>query len=67
MTEDELIENPLQALSIISETINSTYEIDVLLRTILDIALKTVHAQRGVILLYEGDTLSVKIAHNIAE
>ncbi|HHL71575.1 MAG TPA: sigma-54-dependent Fis family transcriptional regulator [Bacteroidetes bacterium] len=66
MTEDELIENPLQALSIISETINSTYEIDVLLRNILDIALKTVHAQRGVILLYEGDTLSVKIAHNIA-
>ncbi len=69
MTEDELIENPLKALSIISETINTTYDIDVLLRNILDIALKTVHAQRGVILLYEGDTrdtLNVKIAHNIA-
>ncbi|MFQ5631770.1 MAG: sigma 54-interacting transcriptional regulator, partial [bacterium] len=62
------ITDPLLALSSISESINTLYDIDDLLQKILDIALKTVNAQRGFILMSEPDKpseLSVRVAHNI--
>lgn len=60
--------DPLLALSTISESINTLYDIDELLQKILEIALKTVNAQRGFILMSESDNpaeLSVRVAHNI--
>ncbi|MCA9741789.1 MAG: sigma 54-interacting transcriptional regulator [Deferribacteres bacterium] len=62
------IADPLYALSSISETINTLYEIDELLARILAIALKTVNAERGFILMSSEDDpsqLSVRVAHNI--
>jgi len=61
-------EDPLLALSAISETINTIYNIDELLPKILDIALKTVNAQRGFILISDPENpaeLSIRVAHNI--
>jgi len=61
-------EDPLLALSAISETINTIYNIDELLPKILDIALKAVHAQRGFILISDPENpaeLSIRVAHNI--
>jgi Nif-specific regulatory protein len=61
-------EDPLLALSAISETINTIYNIDELLPKILDMALKTVHAQRGFILISDPENpaeLSIRTAHNI--
>jgi Nif-specific regulatory protein len=62
------IKDPLHALSSISETINTLYDIDELLQKILDIALKTVNAQRGFILMSDPENpaeLSARVAHNI--
>ncbi|MDZ7360337.1 MAG: sigma 54-interacting transcriptional regulator [candidate division KSB1 bacterium] len=62
------LDDPLLALSAISETINTIYDIDELLPKILDIALKTVNAQRGFILISDPENpaeLSVRVAHNI--
>ncbi|KAA0225108.1 sigma-54-dependent Fis family transcriptional regulator [candidate division KSB1 bacterium] len=60
--------DPLLALSHISESINTIYDIDELLRKILTIALQTVNAQRGFILMSEKDDpaeLHVRVAHNL--
>jgi Nif-specific regulatory protein len=60
--------DPLIALSTISESINTLYDIDELLQKILDVALRTVNAQRGVILMSEHDDpaeLKVRLAHNL--
>ncbi len=60
--------DPLVALSTISESINTLYDIDELLKKILDIALRTVNAQRGVILMSEHDDpaeLKVRLSHNL--
>ncbi len=60
--------DPLVALSTISESINTLYDIDEVLKKILDIALRTVNAQRGVILMSEHDDpseLKVRLAHNL--
>jgi len=61
-------EEPLLALSAISETINTIYDLDELLPKILDMALKTVHAQRGFVLTSDPENpaeLSIRVAHNI--
>jgi Nif-specific regulatory protein len=61
-------EDPLVAISAISETINTIYDLDELLPRILDIAVKTVNAQRGFILISDTDSpaeLSVHAAYNI--
>ena len=61
-------DNPLVALSTISESINTLHDIDEVLKKILDIALRTVNAQRGVILMSEHDDpaeLKVRLAHNL--
>jgi Nif-specific regulatory protein len=60
--------DPLVALSQISASINTLDEIDTVLKKILDIALRTVNAQRGVILMTDGDDpgdLRVRLAHNL--
>ncbi len=65
---NQFIEDPLKALSDISETINTIHNIDDLLKKLLDTALKTVNAQRGMVLLYDKDEpgkLNVKISYNI--
>lgn len=68
MIQQNPSEDPLLALSAISETINTIYNIDELLPKILDIALKTVHAQRGFVLTSDPENpaeLSIRVAHNI--
>lgn len=67
-TSDQQPDDPLLALSAISETINTIYNIDELLPKILDTALKTVNAQRGFILISDPENpaeLSVRVGHNI--
>ncbi|RME00083.1 MAG: GAF domain-containing protein [Calditrichaeota bacterium] len=68
MIEKELLKDPLKSLSAISETINTIYDIDELLKKILDIALKTVNAQRGMVLIFDKEhpnQLSVKVSHKL--
>ncbi len=63
-----VLKDPLKSVSAISETINTIHDINELLKRILDIALNTVNAQRGMVLIYEKDdpdNLKVKVAHNI--
>ncbi|MDZ7292949.1 MAG: sigma 54-interacting transcriptional regulator [candidate division KSB1 bacterium] len=58
----------LDALMRISHTINTLQEFDVLLEKIMDIAVETVGAERGFIILSsESGTLSVKTARNISD
>lgn len=58
----------LDALSRISTVINTLQEFDVLLEKIMDIAVETVGAERGFILLNnETGTPTVRIARNITE
>jgi Nif-specific regulatory protein len=60
--------DPLLALSTISESINTLDDIDDVLKKILAIALKTVNAQRGFILISDGENpaeLSVRVSHNV--
>lgn len=62
------VSDPLHALSEISETINTLYELDELLKKILEIALNTVNAQRGYILMTDQNdpgSLQVRVAQNI--
>lgn len=64
----ENLNNPLQALSRISQEINSLQEIDPLLKSILLIAMETMGAERGFILMLDdGQKLLLRIAHNISE
>ncbi len=60
--------DPLLSLSTISESINTLDDIDDVLKKILAIALKTVNAQRGFILISDSENpseLSVRVSHNI--
>jgi Nif-specific regulatory protein len=62
--------DPLSALSEISRTINALHDIDPLLEKIMDIAVQTVRAERGFILLRSGpgeDDITVRTARNISE
>jgi len=64
----ENILNPLQAISRISQQINTLQDIDPLLRSILHIAMEVMGAERGFILMLdEGQKLSLRIAQNISE
>ncbi len=68
MERTDILKDPLKALSAISETINTIYDLDELLRKVLDIVLKTVNAQRGMVLMFEDgqtDKLRVRLSHNI--
>ncbi len=59
----------LQALYDISQVLNTIWDIDSLLERIMDIALQTVAAERGFLVLREegeGNKLSVRTARNIA-
>ena len=59
----------LQALFDISQVLNAIWEIDSLLERIMDIAIQTVNAERGFLVLREdgnGTGLSVRTARNIA-
>ena len=68
MTKTNHIIEPLEALSNISDAINSLQKIDVLLEKIMDIALKALDAERGFILLTNDDNeFSVRIARNISD
>lgn len=64
---EHLIE-PLEALSQISCTINTLHELDPLLEQIIDIAIHTLDAERGFILLIDEEgNFSVRIARNISD
>ncbi|UCE05081.1 MAG: GAF domain-containing protein, partial [bacterium] len=66
LTED--IKNPLQAISRISQEINTLQDINPLLRSILHIAMEVVGAERGFILMFdERQKLLSQIAQNISE
>ncbi len=59
-----------KALLEISQLINSIQELDVLLEKVMDIAVETLSAERGFILLKSSDTsknISVKVARNITD
>jgi Nif-specific regulatory protein len=66
LTED--IQNPLQAISRISQEINTLQDINPLLRSILHIAMEVIGAERGFILMFdERQKLLPQIAQNISE
>jgi len=63
-------DNPLQALSEIALTINSIQDIGPLLRKVLEIAMQTLQAERGFVLLKTGKTdngFEVKSSSNFNE
>ncbi len=55
----------LKALYRMTQIINSTIEVNELLKKILDITIEIMEAERGFILLREGNNLVVKIARNM--
>lgn len=55
----------LKTLYRIAHIVNSTIDIDELLKKILDITVELMEAERGFILVREGDKLEVKIARNM--
>ncbi len=66
-TPDHILQ-PLEAISRISNSINTLQEIDVLLDNIMDIAIQTLDAERGYILLIDDEeNFSIKTARNISE
>lgn len=66
LTDD--VQNSLQAISRISQQINTLQEIDPLLKAILHIAMEAIGAERGYILMLdEAHQLSLRIAQNISE
>jgi hypothetical protein len=59
--------DPIQAISRISQEINTLQEIDPLLKSILHIAMEAIGAERGFILMLDNSQkLSLRIAHNIS-
>ena len=62
------VQNPLEALSRISQQINSLHEIDPLLKSILHIAMEVMGSERGFILMLdESQKLKLRIAQNMTE
>ena len=61
------VQNSLQAISRISQEINTLQEIDPLLKSILHIAMEAIGAERGFILKLDKGKLSLRIAQNISE
>lgn len=62
--------NPFKALYEISQLINSIQELDQLLEKVMDIAIETVTAERGFILLKSSESstdFSARVARNISE
>ena len=56
-----------EALSKVSEVIISIKEVDPLLTKIMDIAVETIGAERGFLVLNDDDKLSLKVARNISK
>lgn len=64
----ENLMQPLEALSRISQEINTLQEIDPLLKSILRIAMEVIGAERGFILMLdERQQLALRIAQNLSE
>ncbi len=64
----ENLMQPLEALSRISQEINTLQEIDPLLKTILRIAMEVIGAERGfVLMLDERQQLTLRIAQNLSD
>ncbi len=62
------LQQPLQAISRISQEINSIKDIDPLLKSILRIAMEVMGAERGFVLMLDaGQKLTPRIAQNISE
>lgn len=62
------IQNPLEAISRISQQINSLRDIDSLLKSILHIAMEVMGAERGFILMHdEHQKLMVRLAQNMTD
>ncbi|MDZ7330662.1 MAG: sigma 54-interacting transcriptional regulator [candidate division KSB1 bacterium] len=67
-TMRENLTQPLEALSRISQEINTLQEIDPLLKSILRIAMEVIGAERGFILMLdERQQLALRIAQNLSE
>jgi Nif-specific regulatory protein len=58
-------EKNLATLYEVSKTINSILELDNLLDKIMDLALDTMHGERGMIFLLEGTGLRLRVARNV--
>lgn len=62
------VPDPIQAISRISQEINTLQEIDPLLKSILHIAMEAIGAERGFILMLDNSQkLSRRVAQNISE
>ena len=68
MTEIDLKswQGPFRALTEVSQIINSIHEIDPLLTKIMDIAIETVSAERGFMVLTENGKQKLAVARNIS-
>jgi len=58
-------EKNLATLYEVSKTINSILDLDTLLNKIMDLALETMHGERGLIFLLDGDELKLSVARNV--
>ena len=69
MTDNNIspLKERFQALSEISQAINSIKEIDPLLTKIMDIAVETMLAERGFLVLVDNGEFDLKVARNISQ
>ncbi|RMD86839.1 MAG: sigma-54-dependent Fis family transcriptional regulator [Calditrichaeota bacterium] len=68
--QQQFVQDSLKALSQIAETINTIQEIDPLLEKVLEIAMNTLEAERGFVLLKSNKTpegFEIKSHHNFTE
>ncbi len=66
LSEPSLTQEHLQALFEISQSVNSITEIGSLLERVMDIAIRAAEAERGFLVLGDGDALKVRTARNIS-
>jgi transcriptional regulator with GAF, ATPase, and Fis domain len=63
--ETQIDKDALLSLYHVSKVLNSITDLDALLESIMDLAIKTTKAERGFIMLREGNELEIKVARNI--
>jgi len=66
LSEVSLTQEHLQALYEISQSVNSITDIGPLLERVMDMAIRAAEAERGFLVLGDGDALKVRTARNIS-
>jgi transcriptional regulator with GAF, ATPase, and Fis domain len=67
LVENRIDKDALLSLYHVSKALNEITDLDTLLDRIMDLAIKTTNAERGFIMLKEGNELEIKVARNIDE